>query len=347
MTNLLQPVHRVLLLLIVLLTTAGSAAAQEGKSILVPELDGPWIQIAPNAPDVGEYKTGKENACDFTIFKSDDGKWHCISCIRGTSHFGQRLFYHWTTDHLASPDWTPVGMFENIERGTVGKGGATVSVQAPHHVKHGDKHYLFYNSYYAYCLISDDGTNWSQHKDVKGDTAFFRMGRDIYVMHDEDRKRWIAYYTGAYKDADGKRHDGMVARTAPTPEGPWSEDIIPVRTKGNPESPFVVKHDGRFYLWQQMSVYVSDDPLDFNDDESLIAHMTGKWFDGKYAPEVIRDGDDWYVTGYSRGIHLAKMRWVSKPESELAAWRPKWSAYLAEQARLRESQAPATTSPTQ
>jgi hypothetical protein len=110
---------------------------------------------------------------------------------------------------------------------------------------------------------------------------------------------------------------------------------VPVRSKGNPESPFVIKHDGRFYLWQQMSVYVSDNPLDFNSDASLVAHMTGQWFDGKYAPEVIRDGDDWYISGYSRGIHLAKIRWVRKTEAELDTWRTKWRTYLDEQAKSR------------
>lgn len=314
------------------ITLAMAGAASAAGPIEVPEVDGAWWQIAPDAPDVGEWSTGKENACDFAILRSADGKWHCISCIRGTSHFGQRLFFRWEADHLTDVDWSPRGIFE-VPRGRRGKPPVTTSVQAPHPFEHDGKYYLFYNSGAARCMVSDDGRRWEPHVDVRGSQVFFRMGRDVCVFRDTERARWIAYYCGTVTRGD-ERRGAMVARTAPSPEGPWSEEEIAVRTAGNPESPFVIRRGGWYYLWQQMSVYRSDDPLDF-DDAELIAHMTGIWYGGKWAPEVIEHDGQHYIAGYGRGIHVARLRWREKTAAEVAAWRAAWTAYLAEERRKR------------
>ncbi|MFO8013483.1 MAG: hypothetical protein R6X20_09280 [Phycisphaerae bacterium] len=295
----------------------GPAAAGEPETIDVPELASDWWQIAPNAPDVGQWATGKENACDFTLFQSADGRWHCIACIRGTSHYGRRLFYRWESDRLTAPDWTPKGIVE-VPRGKRGRPPEFTSVQAPHAFRHGGRYYLFYNSGPAHCMISPDGREWTPHTNVAGEQVFFQMGRDVCVFHDAARDRWIAYYCGT-AEVDGERRGAMVARTAPTPEGPWSETETPVRTEGNPESPFVLKRGRWYYLFQQMNVFRSADPLDFNRPQ--IAHMTGIWYGGRYAPEVIEHEGRFYLAGYSRGIHVAEMRWAAKTPAEIEAWR--------------------------
>lgn len=302
-----------------LLAAAASAGEpnQTAQTIEVPVLAGKWWQIAPNAPDVGKWKTGKENACDFTIFRSADGKWHCIACIRGTSHHGQRLFYHWQADKLTDRNWTPQGIFD-VPRGARGKPPKPTSVQAPHALRHAGKYYLFYNSGPAYCMISDDGRDWKPHKNVDGKAVFFQMGRDVCVFHDEAASRWIAYYCGT-ADVDGQRRGAMVARTAPAPEGPWSEKETPVRTEGNPESPFVVKRGRYHYLFQQMNVFRSADPLDFNRPQ--VAHMTGIWYNGRFAPEIIREEGRHFIAGYSRGIHVAEFKWVRRTPAEIEQWR--------------------------
>ena len=313
-----------------ILSLYGAASAEE--LIEVPEVQGGWWQIAPNAPDVGKWATGEENACDFTILRSSDGRWHCISCIRGTSHYGDRLFYSWEADRLDETNWTPVGILE-VPRGKRGKPLEFSSVQAPHALMHDGKYYLFYNSAMARCMIGNDGRQWRPHVNTAGNQEFFAMGRDVCVFHDADNRRWIAYYCGT-ANVNGERRGAMVARTAPTPEGPWSETETAVRTVGNPESPYVVKRGKWYYLWQQMSVYRSEDPLDFNDAE-LIAHMTGIWYNGKWAPEVIEHEGQFYVAGYGRGIHLARFQWNEKTPEQVADWRSKWQAYLAEESRKR------------
>ncbi|NLF38556.1 hypothetical protein GX586_03880, partial [bacterium] len=97
------------------------------------------------------------------------------------------------------------------------------------------------------------------------------------------------------------------SRTAPAPEGPWSATAKPVRTVDNPESPFVVRYGDGYYLWQQMPVIYSTNYLDFNGP--LVAHMTKQWFSGRYAPEILHHNGQYYVSGYSSGIWLARMRW--------------------------------------
>ena len=219
-------------------TLVGPARAAD--SLLVPVLDGKWWQIAPNAPDLGDLKTGAENACDFALFQAGDGSWRCISCIRGTKAPGQRIFFQWKSGKITDENWMPEGILD-VKRGEVGKPPRPASVQAPHPLCWEGKWYLFYNSYGARYMISADGIHWKQHKDHKGETKFFDMGRDVNVFRDEPNKRWIAYYCGNVKGPEG-RHGVMVARTAPALEGPWSKEETPVRTEGNPESPFVVRH---------------------------------------------------------------------------------------------------------
>ncbi len=154
------------------LVTAGAVAAEE--LIDVPEIDGQWWQIAPNAPDVGQWSTGQENACDFAIVRSSDGKWLCVACIRGTLHYGQRLFYRWEADRLTDTDWRPCGIF-GVPRGKRGTPLAFTSVQAPHPFVHDGKYYLFYNSCAARCMISDDGRQWCPHVNTDGSQEFFPL----------------------------------------------------------------------------------------------------------------------------------------------------------------------------
>jgi hypothetical protein len=318
-------------LAILIVVLARSVRAEDTLS--VPVLEGKWWQIAPNAPDVGDLKTGQENACDFALFQTGDGSWRCISCIRGTKAPGQRVFYQWKSQRITDGNWTPVGLMD-VERGEGGQPPELASVQAPHPLVWQGKWYLFYNSRGARCLISEDGIAWEQHRDVAGRTKFFDMGRDVNVFRDEPHHRRIAYYCGTVEGPEGKR-GAMVARTAPALEGPWSEEETAVRTEGNPESPFVLLYEGKYYLWQQMSVYASDDPLRF-DGAPLVAHMTGLWFNGKFAPEIVEKDGQWYVAGYSRGLHVARFTWQKKTLDDIAVWRAKWRAYLHEEEKKRQ-----------
>ena len=323
-----------LMFVLVILAACRLSLAQD--KIWVPVVDGDWWKIADDDPDVSPHKIVRDhntNACDFTIFRDAGGLWHLVACIRQTDAPGERLFHRWESPSLDKRDWTPKGLFP-VARGMRGSPLAITSVQAPHAFTFGGRYYMFYNSAAARCMISDDGRAWQQHKDHAGNLDFFAMGRDVCIFRDEPGSRWIAYYTGKPSDP-AIRGDTMAARTAGKLEGPWSANVAAVRREGNPESPFVLRHRGRYYLWQQMTVYVSDDPMNFNGSE--IAHMTGIWYGGKYAPEVIEHEGQHYLAGYSRGIWLAKLKWMEKSADEITAWRKEWREYLERERQLREA----------
>jgi len=276
------------------------------KPLYLPEMDGPMWQIAENRPDVAPYNTGYHNACDFSIWQAADSTWQLVACIRGTSWPGAtRLFHRWEARELTDQMWTSKGIFYKAST-EVGQDPGSQPVQAPHCFVHDGKYHMFYNARGAYCMISDDGKNFTHHKNRDGDYKFFDMGRDVMLFHDADR--WYAYYCGRR----------MHVRTAKKLEGPWSEQAVDISVTSNPESPFVAKYEGGYYLWSQKLVYYSKDPLDFSGP--VIADMADTGGKG-YAPEIILHEGQYYFAAYGRGIWLGKMKWVKKTPEEIINWR--------------------------
>jgi len=253
------------------------------KPLYLPEMDGPMWQIAENRPDVAPYNTGYHNACDFSIWQAADSTWQLVACIRGTSWPGAtRLFHRWEARELTDQMWTSKGIFYKAST-EVGQDPGSQPVQAPHCFVHDGKYHMFYNARGAYCMISDDGKNFTHHKNRDGDYKFFDMGRDVMLFHDADR--WYAYYCGRR----------MHVRTAKKLEGPWSEQAVDISVTSNPESPFVAKYEGGYYLWSQKLVYYSKDPLDFSGP--VIADMADTGGKG-YAPEIILHEGQYYFAAY-------------------------------------------------
>lgn len=151
--------------------------------------------------------------------------------------------------------------------------------------------------------------------------------------------RWVMYYT-ATALPEGGRH--VVVATESDDLVHWHGRTIvyadPMSgTGGGPtESPFVVEHDGRWYLfigpdWQRLTatfavdarydpagyvgtrVLASDDPLHFD-----LGGQVG--FIAAHASEVVvdTDGSTWIShCGWGQGgVHLAPLRWdASRPSS--------------------------------
>ena len=295
----------------------GRQAAAENpmdESIWVPQLTGEAWQIGKDSPDVSPYTGG--SACDYTIFRATDGTWQCIACIRGTSWSGKtRLFHRWEGTSMDQAAWEPKGIFYKATPG-IGIQTTNDSVQAPHMLEKEDRFYLFYNSGMggAHCMISEDGKTFEHLKGVEGAENLFKMGRDVCVY--EEDGTWYAYYCT----------DEMMYRTASAPEGPWSEESV-LRSYGNPESPFVLKYKGLYYLWQQSHVIVSDRLDSFED----IAITKASAYDG-WAPEIIIDEEgNYYATSYRGGIWAQRLEWVQKSPEEIATWRAEnWAAIRPE-----------------
>ncbi len=291
----------------------------DGPTVPVPVLASPWWQIAEKAPDVHPYNNAHnilaQDACDFTIWQDANGLWHLVSCIRSVADETQtvnRIFHEWTSEDLTEQFWTPRGIFLVPD---ASRGERPSAIQAPHAFVHDGRYYLFYSSSAALALVSEDGATWRRLTDHRDRTVFFKMGRDVNLFLDGDT--WYAYYTT----------DETVYRTANDLRGPWSESARSTGHWANPESPFVLKRRGRYYLWAQMNVFISQNPQRF--DGPLAAHtMLPKpehyhpaYRRGTYAPEIFRDRQGrWYIAGYADGIFVARLAWVDQTPEQMRTW---------------------------
>ncbi len=311
------------------LLTLMTGATRMHADTEVPRLTTAFRQIAQTQPDISPYTYTSPNntACDFTIFQADDGTWQLIACIRGTTYPGStRFLYRWEGTSLTRGMFTPKGIFwTSGTKNTPDALGRTLGVntpytvegrlQAPHCVKHDGKYYLFHNNAGAFCLISDDGKNWTQHVAFDGDEHFFDMGRDVMVFDNRaDDGKWVAYYTDP-----GTNPQSVAARTASSLEGPWStspvrnvydgHSYLPTPSYSNEwaESPFVVRRgENDYYLFAQRYVFHSTDPYTF--DTAPITCLDGG---SEWAPELFEDeAGQWYIAYYKIfGIYLAKLEW--------------------------------------
>ncbi len=290
----------------------GAAAASQ--TVAVPVLSGAWWQIAERNPlDPGSpWYSNTANACDFTIHQATNGVWQLTACIRGTAYPGEtRLFYRWQSDALTNRTWTRDGVFATSDTNAPLLQWPGV-MQAPHCFTNDGTYWFFYNGAYpnaqgnrqgnaAFLKTSMDGVTFSDTTNVAGDYRIFLMGRDVNVFHTTNNT-WIAYYCGTAE---------MMARMAPALRGPWSAQEYSLGVPGNPESPFVLRRGTNYYLWQQMSVYHSLDPMNFAVPK--ITRMTTGLVHGKYAPEIFsHEGRD-YIAGYDGdGIWLSYLRWETR-----------------------------------
>lgn len=294
-----------------------SGPACAGDQPPVPRLDGPWIQIA-GAPPLERWASDRAEPVDFTVFRSDDGMWHLISCIRKTSHpGGGRLLYRWSSPVLHSPGWTPAGIFLESQEALGHREGM---VQAPHHVLDGERHYILYNSAGgAHALVSDDGSSFANVPH-----PLFRMGRDVYVLDDRPAHGvFVAYYTSVEPGINpGTKDHTIRARTASSLLGPWSADAVEISPLSTPEpgylfvyaeSPFVFRRDTWYYRLEQMHVYASRDPLRWAGP-AVTCLVPGDPI--RYlAPEIVHESGKDYVLAYQwrgedpRGIFLAPLTW--------------------------------------
>lgn len=305
-------------------TYISESADTSGPTTQVPVVTSEYWQLVPKAPDVGEHNAVKnfrhQDACDFTIWRDKEDRWNLVSCIRSVGTNDKklnRLFYHWRTKgtSLLEQFWEPQGIFMMPHPEL---GGATGALQAPHVIQHEGKYYMFYNSAKMFCMVSEDGINWERQPDYKGDLGFFDIGRDVLLFHDKDGTgKWYAYYTT----------NSMVQRRADNLLGPWSEEEYDIGNKGNPESPFVLKRDGKYYLWEQMHVFLSDNPEIFDGPQLTYTvtppyeHYAHHKKRVVYAPEIIIDEDgQYYIAGYANGIYMAKLGWVERTPEDIRQW---------------------------
>ena len=191
------------------------------------------------------------------------------------------------------------------------------AVWAPHIIVQDDVAHMFYtdtqscedllNHTYAMRLATaspSDLFDWTDQGVLFEESGY---ARDPFVFFDEVSERWIMYFN---RKIEPGVSGGMTAVSYKTSTDlvHWSDETgdaisdVPDTQEipGAAESPQVVFFAGYYYLFfthptifedhTETPVYRSDDPTDFGAFEDRITTL---WV---HAPEVIRIGDDWYIT---------------------------------------------------
>jgi hypothetical protein len=321
------------LVIVDLLLIAGPVLAGL-KDAPVPQIEGPWWQVAGNPRD-HTYATERQEPVDFGVWQAADGTWQLWSCIRNTTAGGKngrtRFFYRWEGRRLTDTDWQPMGIAMEADPSL---GETPGGLQAPHVVRIGDTWHMFYGDWVNIChATSTDGKTFKRVVQPDGETGMFSEGpdanaRDIMMLpHDG---RWYGYYTCH------PNRQGMICLRTTNDFRHWSDSTV-VAFGGRPgtnfwsaECPHVVKRgQDDFYLFRTQSygnprdgdirnrgpaktnIYYSNDPTMFGinqDDRYFLCSLPVA------APEIIRHEGQYYIAalndGALDGIRIAKLVWT-------------------------------------
>lgn len=267
-------------------------------------------------PSVGEPEQWYVN--DHTIVRGDDGTWHLfgITHAEPAAPEDEDNLAHATAPDLHGP-WTkqPYALSTDPSVGET-------HLWAPYVLRHAGLWYMFYSSggpsesSHLSLATSPDLWTWTR----VGTGILFTDGydtRDPFVLRVGGR--WVLYYTATSTPAGGNH---VVAYRTSTDLVHWGDRHVAYTdpstgTYGGPtESPYVVHHGGRWYLFTGprpdyvgTDVFVSDDPLHF-DVADTVGHIAS------HAAEVVRDTDgSWWVThaGWEQGgVYLAPLYWPGR-----------------------------------
>ena len=277
-------------------------------------------------PLAGKYAEPGGYVVDHAIIKKDD-LWHLVY-IRGIaatnwpeyplSNFGHAVSHDLVNWHTKKP------VLETVESGF-----DTYQVWAPHIIKHEGKYWIFYtgvtdSATQAICLAtSEDLYNWERYENNPiftslpwgyWDTTHWSDCRDPMVLKEGDT--FYCYYTAARMVPGTDNVENCLGIAS-------SKDLINWKDEGfrrleytlttPPESPFVVKRNGEFYLfytnYKHGIVYIkSPDPLhgwkeNPDDPQSIL--------EGVSATEIFEENGKWYITLISHmnyGLHFLEIR---------------------------------------
>jgi beta-xylosidase len=269
-------------------------------------------------PSVGEKETWYIN--DHCFVRGPDGIWHLfgITHAEPANPLDEDNFAHATALKLTQGQWEkqPFAL-------TVDPNVGETHLWAPHVILNDGTYYMFYcagdndhSKYKIHLATSKDLKSWRRHPAnpmvVDGFDA-----RDPYIL--KIGNEWAMYYT-ANSEPNGGNH--IVACRKSKDLIHWGDRTTvftaPLRgTYGGPtESPFVVAHKGKYYLfvctnvpYDNTAVYESKSPFHW-DIKRKVGDIPA------HCAEVIFSGDEWYISraGWGRGgVYLAKLYWNDCP----------------------------------
>ncbi len=296
----------------------GAAVAAEDADppgVYRPVLEGePWkVCVMPDLGALAGPEARRQHIVDHSFIQDAEGRWRLWACIRGTKV--SRLIYGWVGDSLDKGPWEPTGVMLRADPDyDEHKTDSAETVGAPFFLRVGETWNCFYHGRGIRRATSTDGIHYARVRNEQGSSRTeIPGGRDVMIFPHEGR--FYSYAT--VTTSDGKR--SYVVGSQSQDLESWTPGKI-VREGGRggqgpvaAESPCVLHHEGRFYLFRASShdfktyVYHSRDPLDFgiDDDANLVAVLPLK------APEVLRHEGTWYISdlGDFQGILLRRFRW--------------------------------------
>jgi arabinan endo-1,5-alpha-L-arabinosidase len=277
-------------------------------------------------PLAGKFAEPGMYTVDHAILKQDDG-WHLIY-IRGIaatnwpeyplSNFGHAVSHDLVNWHIRKPVLeTPASGFDVYQ------------VWAPHIIKHDGKYWMFYagvndSATQAICLATSvDLYHWERHEGNplitslpwgNWDTTQWSDCRDPMVL--KEGGTFYCYYTAARTVPGSGDVENCLGIASSMDLIHWKDEgyrrlIHTLKTP--PESPFVVKRNGEYYLfytnYKYGIVYVrSPDPLNGWKEDPEDPHSI---MEGVSATEIFEHEGKWYITLISHmpyGLHFLEIR---------------------------------------
>ncbi len=294
------------------------------ESVLMPQVDGEWWDIAGN-PDLGRYNSSRQQPLDFGIWQAVDETWQLWSCVRRTRCGGRnRLFFRWQGECLMDSDWKPMGIAMESDPNL---GEYIGGLQSPFVYKHKGEYFLFYGDWVHICMAKSwDGKTFARILQADNYTGMFTEGhrsssRDPMLIAFRDT--FYLYYTGV------PHGEGAIYCRTSKDLSHWGESkMVSYGGRGGKgptaaECPFVIylPDEHYFYLFRahptketgeyETTMYRSPDPLDFgiDDDRYVIGTLPTE------AARIIFHDRHYYIAALKSdytGIRMARFKWVRR-----------------------------------
>ena len=236
---------------------------------------------------------------DHTIVIGSDKKWHLfgITSFEGIPSC-ERYFVHGVGESLDG-EFAEVG--RSIDRGTL--------AWAPCVINKGENYYMFYGPSPTSLAVSFDMYEWFGTSVTLNNEPLMGAHRDHFVLKLSENE-YLMYVVGVY---DKK---GAVSCFSSSDLLSWNFEGFAL-TSGNEapltpawgafESPYVVKKDGRFYLFTTYTdcsrenyndtlVFVSDDPRCFGEYNGGVGGAIPITKLGAHAPEILEVDGRYFIT---------------------------------------------------
>jgi len=306
---------------------AACSGPRDHAQILMPRLSVPWSE---SVRILGDSVPGKTFYSDFLMIrdKMTPARWHAVGI-----HKSMNTLYHAVADSLFG-EWKLQP--DIVSTDSVVRMWAPFAIWSPR----GDSAYMYYhhglgpdggdmwNSMRVLAAAGPDLDRWTKYDvhaeqeaapGVRNIVFTGPVPRDACIFFDESLDKYIMYYADdAPRAIQARTSDDAVHWSEPVPVMGIPD---PQEAFVTPESPFVIRRDGLYYLfvsgfdYARVALYVSEDPFDFGDP---IANKVGE-ING-HAPEIVEENGHYYIAC----AHIASEPGMAPGVADL------WGTYLQE-----------------